>query len=217
MVSWCCVETMSMQDMVSFSFLIYSLAISFFILGGSLFNAIDRHHNSHWVGNGLMHICMFLDRWNIYTAKAKSMHANQQKMSSEYQVEWRMVIIFSTFWRPSLFLQMGRHCVWGHITRFELCQLDYAYVCRECIQEINCWLTCGRSKRLINEEDLHCHVVWLWDVHTLSLNFCENETGWFIFLSFDSFGGGRSIVRPLHSIGTFSSWIPLVCRFGLID
>ena len=30
-----------MQDMVSFSFLIYSLATSFFILGGTLFNAID--------------------------------------------------------------------------------------------------------------------------------------------------------------------------------
>ncbi len=30
-----------MQDMVSFSFLIYSLATSFFILGGSLFNAMD--------------------------------------------------------------------------------------------------------------------------------------------------------------------------------
>ncbi len=32
---------MFMQNMVSFSFLIYSLATSFFILGGSLFNAID--------------------------------------------------------------------------------------------------------------------------------------------------------------------------------
>jgi hypothetical protein len=30
-----------MQDMVSFSFLIYSLAISFFILGGNLFNAMN--------------------------------------------------------------------------------------------------------------------------------------------------------------------------------
>ena len=30
-----------MQDMVSFSFLIYSLAILFSILGGSLFNAMD--------------------------------------------------------------------------------------------------------------------------------------------------------------------------------
>ena len=30
-----------MQDMVSFSFLIYSLAASFFILDGSLFNAMD--------------------------------------------------------------------------------------------------------------------------------------------------------------------------------
>ena len=30
-----------MQDMVSSSFLIYSLAISFFNLGGTLFNAID--------------------------------------------------------------------------------------------------------------------------------------------------------------------------------
>lgn len=30
-----------MQDMVSFSFLIYSLATSFFILGDSLFNTMD--------------------------------------------------------------------------------------------------------------------------------------------------------------------------------
>jgi hypothetical protein len=30
-----------MQDMVSFSFLIYSLATSFFFLGGNLFNAMD--------------------------------------------------------------------------------------------------------------------------------------------------------------------------------
>ncbi len=30
-----------MQDMISFSFLIYSLATLFFILGGSIFNAMD--------------------------------------------------------------------------------------------------------------------------------------------------------------------------------
>jgi hypothetical protein len=30
-----------MQDMISFSFFIYSLATSFFILGNSLFNAMD--------------------------------------------------------------------------------------------------------------------------------------------------------------------------------
>ena len=30
-----------MQDMVSFSFLIYSLATLFFVIGGNLFNVID--------------------------------------------------------------------------------------------------------------------------------------------------------------------------------
>ncbi len=37
----CCVQTMSHARHVFFSFLIYSLDTSFFILGSSLFNAMD--------------------------------------------------------------------------------------------------------------------------------------------------------------------------------
>ena len=42
----CCVETMSHARHVFFSFLIYLLATSFFILG--------RHHRNHWVRNDLI-------------------------------------------------------------------------------------------------------------------------------------------------------------------